>query len=93
MSQTCDFLITKCECSYLYGREQQTQECPHCGKERTKCRKAKPFIWVTDPETGKKANTGERHERCYFHGVKRKPQDSYPNCLMVQSFLMFGRNT
>ena len=74
MSQTCDFLITKCECSYLYGREQQTQECPHCGKERTKCRKAKPFIWVTDPETGKKANTGDRYERCFFHGKKRDPE-------------------
>tara|TARA_B100000519_G_C14203928_1_gene419322 strand:+ start:205 stop:936 length:732 start_codon:yes stop_codon:yes gene_type:complete len=74
MNETCDFLITKCDCSYQFGREQQTLECPHCGKERTRCKKVRPFIWVTDPETGKKANTGERHKHCYFHGQKRDPE-------------------
>ena len=65
---TCDFC--KLWWSFASSDEFQPRKnvfCPHCGKERTRCKKVRPFIWVTDPETGKKANTGERHKHCYFH--------------------------
>ena len=66
--KVCGQLKSKCDCGFIFGRKQDQLECPECHEERKKCQKPKPFKWVTDPESGKLVNTGERWDKCYHHG-------------------------
>ena len=73
MENICGYLKAKCDCGQYFGNEQKTNSCSNCGEERKPCKKPKPFKWVTDPDSGKQVNTGERHNHCFFHS-NRKPE-------------------
>ena len=76
----CGILKTTCDhCEHRFGKSQEVLTCPSCGKERSRCSKDKPFIWVIDPESGRNVNTGQRYDRCKSHSTRKAVVGSWKN--------------